>query len=517
MNEQHYDCDYVIVGAGSAGCVLAARLSEDPDARVLLLEAGGEAAGIEAITDPRLWPTTVKTDVDWGYDTEVDPGTGRSHPFERGKVIGGSSAVNGMLFLRGDPTVYDGWADAGNPGWDFASVLPYFKRSETTAGRDRRFRGTEGPLRPGPIAPPHPLAVAFVDACVEAGHPATDDHNGATRDGVALHDLNIVDGVRQSAADAYLTAAVRARPNLVIESGTRVLRLLLDAGRCVGVRVVADGVQRDVRAAAEVILSAGVIDSPRLLMLSGIGPADELAQLGIDVAVDLPAVGRNLQDHTVTGVIYEARRTIAPGTANGEASLRWRSSAAEPAGDLHLLMLDVPLTAMPMPANCCTLLVGNLGTASRGVTRLRSADPTQPPLIAPNYLGEASDLEKVLLGVAAAREVAAGAALADWGLREVLPGSGASAREDLVAFVRATTESYNHGSGTCRMGPGDDSVVDATLTVHGLEALRVADASIMPTISNANTNATAVMIGEKAADLVRAPAARASAMSSAQR
>jgi choline dehydrogenase len=511
------DYDYVIVGAGSAGCVLAARLSEDPDARVLLLEAGGEAAGIGAIADPRLWPTNAKTDVDWGYDTEVQPGTGRSHVFERGRVIGGSSAINGMMFLRGDPTVYDAWANAGNPGWDFESVLPYFKRSETVQGRDRRFRGSEGPLRPGPVARPHPIALSFIDACADAGYPRADDINGASRDGVALHDLNIVDGVRQSAADAYLTAAVRARGNLVIESGTRVLRLLLESDRCVGVGVVANGVRRDIRAAEEVILSAGTIDTPRLLMLSGIGPADELTEVGIDVTVDLPAVGRNLQDHTVTGLIYEAQRTIPPATANhGEASLLWRSSPAEPACDLHLLMLDVPLTSLPTPANCCTLLVGNLRPASRGSTRLRSADPIQPPLIAPNYLGEESDLEQVLLGISAAREVAAAAAFGDWGLREVLPGPDARTREALTTFVRAATETYNHASGTCRMGPGDDSVVDSTLKVHGLEALRIADASIVPTIPNANTHATIVMIGEKAADLIRtpaAPSARASAAS----
>src|SRR3954454_18693606 len=415
--------DYVIVGAGSAGCVLAARLSEDPGARVLLLEAGGEAWGIATIADPRVWPANAKTDVDWGYDTEVEPGLGRSIVFERGKVIGGSSAINGMMFLRGDPTVYDGWANAGNPGWDFESVLPYFKRSESVAGGDRRFRGSEGPLRPGPVTRPHPLAGAFLDACVEAGYPRTVDLNGAVRAGAGLNDLNIVDGVRQSAADAYLNAAVRARGNLVIQSGTRVLRLLLKSDRCVGVGVVADGVQRGIRAAEEVILSAGAIDTPRLLMLSGIGPADELTEVGIDVVMDLPAVGRNLQDHTVTGLIYEARRTIPPATANhGEASLLWRSSPDEPACDLHLLMCDVPITSMATPANCFTVLVANLRPASRGWTRLRSADPGQPPLIAPNLLGEASDLEKVLLGLATAREIVAEAAFGDWGLREVLPG-----------------------------------------------------------------------------------------------
>jgi choline dehydrogenase len=370
------------------------------------------------------------------------------------------------------------------------------------------LRGSEGPLRPAPVARPHPIARSFIDACLQAGHPRTDDVNGARRDGVTLHDLNIVDGVRQSAADAYLSAAVRARPNLVIESGTRVLRLLLKSDRCVGVRVLADRVQRDIHAAAEVILSAGAIDTPRLLMLSGIGRADELTQVGIDVAVDLPAVGRNLQDHTVTGLIYQARRTIPPATANhGEASLLWRSSPAEPACDLHLVMCDVPITSMPAAANCCTLLVANLRPASRGLTRLRSADPTQPPLIAPSYLAEQSDLEKVLLGLATAREIAAAPAFGDWGLREVLPGPDKTARKALTAFVAAATETYNHASGTCRMGPGDDSVVDSTLTVHGIQALRIADASILPTIPNANTHATVVMIGEKAADLIRDPTA----------
>lgn len=240
--------DYVVVGAGSAGCVLAARLSEDPDARVLLLEAGSNASGIAAIADPRLWPANAKTGVDWGYDTEAQPGTGRSHAYARGRVIGGSSAINGMIFLRGDPAAYDAWASSGNPGWDFESVLPYFKRSETVPGRDRRFRGIAGPLRPAPVSQPNPISLSFIDACVEVGHPAADDVNGASHDGVALHDLNIVDGVRQSAADAYLTAAVQARPNLVIETGTRVLRLLLESDRCVGVSVVAAGVQRDIRA-----------------------------------------------------------------------------------------------------------------------------------------------------------------------------------------------------------------------------------------------------------------------------
>jgi choline dehydrogenase len=498
--------DHIVVGAGSSGIPLAVRLSEDPGVRVLLVEAGGEAAGIESIASPPLWPANFLSPVDWSEQTEPQPGTaGRQHLAVRGKVMGGSSAINAMVFIRGDRAVYDGWASSGAPGWDYDAVLPYFKRCETSHRGDRRFRGSDGPLRPAPAAQPNPISTAFVAACVESGYPGADDLNADHLEGAALHDLNIVDGVRQSTADAYLTADVRARGNLDILAEASVQRLLLSGDRCVGVEVLHEGVGREI-AGSEVILSAGAIGSPRLLMLSGIGPADDLREIGIEVVTDLPGVGRNMQDHPILGVVFEATRPIPPATTNlAEASLFWRSTPDADVADLQIMFHHIPFAPPQFapPANACTLAVGNMCPRSSGHVRLPSANPADAPVISPGYLGDQADVDKFIVAIETIREIAQAPALADWGLTEALPGPAATSREALEHFIRQAVLPYNHVSGTCRMGNGRDSVVDPDLRVHGIRGLRVADASIMPRIVNANTHAAAVMIGERAAGLIR--------------
>jgi choline dehydrogenase len=498
--------DYIVVGAGSAGCAVAARLSEDPGKTVLLLEAGQESAGVEAISSPPLWPTNFMSAVDWGYQTEPQSGTDdRQHLCVRGKVMGGSSAINAMVFVRGDRAVYDAWADSGATGWDYDSLLPYFKRSETSPSGDARFRGSAGPLRPAPAEQPNPISVAFVQACVESGYAGVEDLNVDRLEGAALHDLNIVDGVRQSSSDAYLTASVRSRPNLEVMTGALVRRLIISEARCTGVEVDQQGARLELLA-SEVVLSAGSIGSPQLLMLSGIGPADHLKQLGIDVVADLPGVGQNLVDHEILPVVFEATRPIPPATANlAEASLFWRSTPDAAIADLQIMFHHIPIAppTFAVPANACTFAIGNMTPRSSGQVLLRTADPEDAPTISPNYLSAQTDVDRLIIGIETVRKLAKAPAFAEWGLSDILPGPSASTAEALDHFVREAVFPYNHASGTCRMGTGPDCVVDGELRVHGVTGLRVADASIIPTIPNANPHAAAVMIGERAADLVR--------------
>ncbi|WP_199189875.1 GMC family oxidoreductase N-terminal domain-containing protein [Mycobacterium sp. ENV421] len=498
--------DYVIVGAGSAGSVIAARLSEDPAVRVLLLESGPADTKPE-IAAPPAWPTLWGSEIDYSYTTVPQAGTvGSAHNWPRGHTLGGSSSINAMVYLRGHPSDFDSWAEAGCTGWDYTSVLPYFRRMETVPDGDPRYRGTDGPVLPAPAATEvaNPLSKVFLDAAIAAGFPLTEDFNGADAEGAGWHDLSISGGARQSVAAAYLHPA-RGRPNLTVMTDSRAHRLRFEGNRCVGVDFVQDGRELTGYAEAEVVISAGAVDSPRLLLLSGIGPAAELHAAGVGVIHDLPGVGRNLHDHPLCGVVYEAAQAIPAGQTNhAETSLLWRSSAALAGPDMQLMFIHVPFHPphLDAPANSFTLGVATVPEA-RGSIRLAGPDPVTPPLIDPNYLGTESDVRRMVHGVEVAREIAATEPFAPWRAREVLPGPDVTDEAALRAFVARGTGTYYHPVGTCAMGIGADAVVGPDLRVHGLTGVRVADASIMPRLVPVNTNAAAMMIGEKAADLLR--------------
>ena len=501
--------DYVVVGAGSAGCALASRLTEDPSNRVTVLEAGG-ADTLETISMPAAWPTLWGTEVDWAYETTPQAGSsGQVHQWPRGKVLGGSSSLNGMVYIRANPQDFDAWAYDGNTGWDYQTLLPAMKRMEDVPEGDRRFRGVGGPIEPRPAANPNPISVAFVEAAREKGYPVTDDFNGERFEGAGFHDLLIKDGKRTSAAGAYLHPASN-RPNLDIVTGGHVARVLLAGERCVGVEYVRAGETHELQAEREVILSAGAIDSPAILLRSGIGPASELAELGIDRAVDLPGVGRNLHDHLLMGVIWEAKQPVPPPEYNlAESSMFLRSDPSKFVPDLHFMFIHVPfhLPTYSVPEGAWTIAVGLVRPASRGTVRLRSAGLEDKPLIDPGYLTQPADVEAMVRGTKLARDLATATALDPWRGPEALPGAPVQQDAEIVDFVRHAAGTYYHPVGSCRMGVGPDAVVDPALRVRGVQGLRVADASIMPSIVSANTNTAAMLIGERAAELVRAGSA----------
>jgi choline dehydrogenase len=525
--------DYVIVGAGSAGCVLANRLSEDPSVRVLLLEAGKRDRSPN-IKIPAAFPNQFHTKLDWDYATEPEPHVdNRSLYIPRGKSLGGSSSMNAMLYVRGRPLDYDAWEAQGAPGWGYRDVLPYFIKSEDNARGASEFHGAGGPLRVSEQRSPRAMDKRLLAAAQAAGIPTIADYNGPEQDGASMFQVTQRNGQRFSAADAYLRPAQK-RPNLEVRTGVSVLGIELEQDRAVGVRVrKGRGGEELLRAEREVLLSAGSINSPQLLLLSGIGPADELRAAGVQARHDLPGVGRNLQDHPFVTVIWEVSdQTTLYGADKPKALAEWllrrsgklSSTVAEvvaftrtrgglPAADIQFHMGAAYYEdhgAETYEGHCMVIAPVLVSPKARGQVWLRSADPTAKPRILTNTLSEPDDVESLLAGMTLAREIAAQSPLRETLLSELKPGSATAAREDLEADLRRRLMLIYHPVGTARMSDThEQAVVDSQLRVHGLAGLRVIDASIMPVIPGGNTNAPTIMLAERGADLIRGRVAAA--------
>jgi choline dehydrogenase len=499
--------DVVVVGGGSAGCVVAARLAEDPGCDVLLLEAGPTDRGVAAITAPARWTELLGGPLDWGHRyLPAERLDGRVIAAPRGRVLGGSGSINALLWHRGHPADYDRWAAAGAAGWSFAEVLPFFRRCESFGAGAPGWRGSDGPMRIGLPGDPHPLALAVLEAAAERGLPVLADHNGPAMEGAALANLAIGEGRRCSPATAYLHARP-ARPNLSIRTGALATGLSVAGRRCSGVEYVT-GTVTAMAAADTVVLCAGAFETPRLLLLAGIGDPDELARLGLACRVALPGVGRNLQDHPlVKGINFAAARPLgAVRDQGGGAVLNWRSRPGLAVPDLHAFLVQGPHASPALragfPAEVFALSPGLMGSASRGTLRLTAARADAPLALDPNFLAEPADTAALLAAIDGILDLAEAPALRRWITRPLLPDRRLSG-EAAKAFLRATLDTFFHPCGTCAMGTGPHAVVDPRLRVHGLDNLLVADASVMPTIPTGNIQAPVVMIAERAAAFLR--------------
>jgi choline dehydrogenase len=509
-SEGHLSADVIVVGAGSAGAAAVRRLVDRGDIRVLLLEAGARDTN-PAIHDPQRTHELWLAQEDWAYHTVPQPhAADRRLHWPRGRVLGGSSSLNGMIWVRGAAIDYDNWAYHGAIGWAWEDVLPVFERAE------------QSPVELLVDYERQPIHEAIVAACVETGIEFNPNYNGEQLDGVSYMHLTIKDGQRHGTCPAYL-GPVLDHPNLTVVTNAHARRLLLEGSRCVGVEWERDGKVEQARAESEVIVSAGTIESPPLLMRSGIGPAEHLRSLGIDVAVDLPGVGSNLHDHLLSPLIFATERPIeppVPGVPQQQTHLWWRSRPGLVAPDVQPIHFSVPLYEpwMEGPTEAFSLMAGMIRPMSRGTIRLSGTSPQDELLIDPHTLECEADLRTLEEAVLLCREIGAAPALRAWGAGELYPGLGVAECADLRDWVRKTAITYHHQVGTCKMGIDADAVVDPELRVYGIEGLRVADASVMPTVPSGNTNAPSIMIGERVSDFflrVHAPAAAEGAAVSA--
>ena len=529
---QEQAVDFVVIGAGSAGCVLANRLSEDPGNAVLLLEAGHPDTAQE-ISIPAAFAKLFKSPLDWNYETEPQTHLdGRRLYWPRGKMLGGCSSINAMIYIRGHRRDYDAWAEAGNAGWGYDDVLPYFKRAEDFEDGESEYHGAGGPLHVENRRYTNPICDALVEGFEALGYRRNDDFNGASQEGVGRYHVTQKGGVRWSTATAYLRPAL-TRPNLEARTGAHVTRIVLEDGRATGVEYQEGEETHRVQARRGVVLCAGAVTSPHLLMLSGVGDRAALEAAGVTVLHELPGVGRNLQDHVFVPLVYETptpglkdalseeqmslymseqRGMLVSNIAETGGFMKTRPELNAPDLQFHngpALFVDHGF--VELDGHHFTLLPSLIKPASRGQIRLADADPLHSPLIEPNYLSEPADMDVLIYGLQLARNAVMASSLDLHRGDEALPGAAVTDREGLEAHVRAQAMTIYHPVGTCKMGQDELAVVDDTLRVRGLEGLWVADASVMPEIVRGNTNAPTIMIAEKAADLIlgRPAAARA--------
>ncbi len=533
MTEQAIEADFVVVGAGSAGAAAAARLSEDGTTEVALIEAGGRDRNIWIHIPLGYGKTITDQSVNWCYETEPEPNLGGRRIFwPRGKVLGGSSSINGLIYIRGQAADFDHWRQLGNAGWSYEDVLPYFRRAEDQERGTDPLHGAGGPLAVSDLRDRHPLCEAFIQSALALGIPRNDDFNGERQEGVGYYQLTTRNGRRCSTAVGYLRPAAKRR-NLRILTETLAGRIRFDGRRAIGVEVVSHGTKRFIRARREVILSGGAVNSPQLLMLSGVGPAAHLGKFGIPVVADMPGVGQSLQDHyqvrvvhrcsqkvTVNDMMRSVPKKIAAGLqyllfrrgpltiAAGQVGLfvRTRPELATPDVPYHFSMFstDRPAEGLHRFSGFSTI-VNQCRPESLGEIRLRSAAPEDPPAIHPNYLATELDRRTLIAGVRLARRIADGQEMRAFIESEYLPGPAVVTDDEILDFAKQYGGTVYHPTSTCRMGTDPMAVVDERLSVHGLMGLRVADASIMPTVVSGNTNAASIMIGERIADFLRAP------------
>ncbi|MGC2198970.1 MAG: choline dehydrogenase [Stellaceae bacterium] len=524
------EADFVVVGAGSAGCAVAARLSEDPATRVLLLEAGGEDRNRWIHIPLGFGKTFADPSVNWCYETEPDPGAGNRRVFwPRGKVLGGSSSINGMVYIRGQAEDFDHWRQLGNTGWSFDDVLPYFRRSEHQMRGADEFHGSGGPLCVSDVAQ-HPICEAFIRTAIELGFPRNDDFNGASQDGVGYHQTTTRNGRRCSTAVGYLRPAMQ-RTNLRVVTGALTEKILFEGRRATGAAYRLEGRLCTATAAREVILCGGAVNSPQLLMLSGIGPEQHIREFGVPVVHHLPGIGQSLQDHysapiklrcklpvTVNDVMLSNAKKLKAGLEyymlhRGPLSMISSPAALFARTRPELASPDIKISISPFSAerpqdglhrfSGFTSIAYQLRPESRGEIKLKSPDPYDAPAVYPNYLATETDHRTIVAGLKLIRRILAHPHMQGFIEVEFQPGPAVESDADLLDYARRRGGTVYHPTSTCKMGCDPLAVVDAELRVHGVDRLRVADASVMPTVVSGNTNAATIMIGEKAADLVR--------------